>query len=190
MKKILGRIIGKIKFRDILYLIAISFSFCVFGNLFLSFFLDISDNPISKELADMTDESALIGLMISIVFIAPIIEEIIYRGFVYWLANRLIKNIIIAVIIQAILFGVSHMNLVQGIYAVAAGLLLGYLRVRYETLLASIIAHLLMNVDALLFGIIITNMSDIKQKLFTIMISLVIFILSMYRIIIREKEVM
>lgn len=183
------KLIGKIKFRDLLYLIAVSFSLCIFGNILISLFLDITNNPISKAFEEATDDATIIALVISVVVIAPILEELFFRGLVLWLTNKIARNVVVAIIVQAMLFGIAHMNLVQGIYAVGAGIILGYIRVRYETLLASMIVHLLMNVNSLIFGFIIEGTTDIKEKLFIMFITLAIFVLSMYRIILRKEEI-
>lgn len=48
-------------------------------------------------------------------------------------------------ILQAILFGLAHMNIIQGFYAFGLGLLFGYVAYRYKTIVASIILHMLYN---------------------------------------------
>lgn len=66
-------------------------------------------------------------------------------------------------LIQAVLFGVYHMNLVQGIYAAALGFLLGYLVWRYESLIAPMVVHALFN----FFGTVIVELeSNILPELF------------------------
>ena len=51
-------------------------------------------------------------------------------------------------LIQAVLFGIYHGNLVQGIYAFCIGVLLGYLAERYSSLIIPVMVHALFN----LFG--------------------------------------
>ena len=98
------------------------------------------------ENAGISNEMSLI-LFIYSVILAPIGEELIYRGvtfsiakqvFPFWLAN----------IIQALLFGAYHMNLVQGCYAFALGLILGYVCHKGKSIYFSIFLHFLFNLWA------------------------------------------
>ena len=43
------------------------------------------------------------------------------------------------------MFGVLHMNWVQGVYAFLIGLIIGYLAERYNSLLPSMIVHFIVN---------------------------------------------
>lgn len=86
------------------------------------------------------------------VLIAPIGEELMCRGVVFCYAGRVVKGMRsrtaafwIANAIQALVFGVMHGNLVQGTYAFLMGLGLGWLRGRYRSLYASMLAHFTIN---------------------------------------------
>lgn len=78
------------------------------------------------------------------VIIAPISEELIFRGVTmhyakntmpFWLAN----------IFQAFLFGVFHGNVIQGVYAFVVGLFCGYVCHRGGSIYLSILYHMLFN---------------------------------------------
>ena len=107
----------------------------------------------SSGLADLSILSTILTLVC-----APIVEELAMRGVTMTWAMKLFNNKFwLANIFQAFLFGVLHMNLVQGIYAFVLGLLLGYVCNKYKSLWASIIAHLTFNfagtyITSLLFG--------------------------------------
>lgn len=88
------------------------------------------------------------GLTVSMFFysvlLAPIGEELLFRGvtmhqakkvFPFWAAN----------IMQALLFGVFHMNMIQGIYAFFLGMILGYICERGGSIYQSILFHMLFN---------------------------------------------
>ena len=70
--------------------------------------------------------------VIATLILPPLVEETIFRGLILGYLRRAGACFVVANLIQAVLFGVYHMNLVQGIYAAALGALLGYLVWRYE----------------------------------------------------------
>lgn len=86
------------------------------------------------------------------VLIAPFGEEFIFRGVIYHYACNLVagmqkkrKAFYLANIVQALAFGIFHGNLIQGTYAFLLGLVLGYLRERYHSIWAPILAHMIIN---------------------------------------------
>ncbi len=87
----------------------------------------------------------VIVLMYS-VLVAPIAEEIIFRGVIF---NKLLlaADFFSANLIQAVLFGLYHGNVVQGVYAFAMGYLLGYVAYKYKSLFAAILVHIGINIS-------------------------------------------
>ena len=83
------------------------------------------------ETSGVSDYSLL--WVIGTVILPPIVEETIFRGLIY------------RYLVQAVLFGLFHMNLVQGIYAACLGFLLGYLAYRYDSILIPIAMHSMFN---------------------------------------------
>lgn len=119
--------------------------------------------PFFKELFDEysnTINSLLNGNMFFVVLytiiIAPIAEEIIFRGVILHKARKLMP-FIGANILQAVLFGIYHMNIIQGIYAGLLGLVLGYMVRKFETIYASILLHMCVNASSFLVGVIPEN---------------------------------
>lgn len=101
-------------------------------------------------------ESAGMGVNVwtnaAAVILAPLGEELIFRGVVFHYARKAVSGMKsakaafwIANVIQALLFGVYHMNLVQGIYAFFIGLALGYLCQRYRSVIPGMLAHFVFN---------------------------------------------
>lgn len=82
--------------------------------------------------------------LFTVVILAPISEELIFRGVIMKKACRF-TNFAVANFLQALLFGLFHMNIVQGVYAFAGGLAMGYVAYQYRTILASIVFHLFFN---------------------------------------------
>lgn len=60
------------------------------------------------------------------IIIAPISEELIFRGVTLGYAKKALPAAG-AVCLQAVLFGIFHLNIIQGIYAAFLGLFIGYL---------------------------------------------------------------
>lgn len=95
------------------------------------------------ESVGFTDISVI--LAVYSVIIAPISEELIFRGVTlhyaqkampFWIANAF----------QALLFGVFHANVVQGTYAFVVGLFCGYVCYRGGSIYLSILFHMLFNI--------------------------------------------
>ncbi|MDE7223340.1 MAG: CPBP family intramembrane metalloprotease [Acetatifactor sp.] len=86
------------------------------------------------------------------VILAPLGEELIFRGVALYYARKAVTGMKnpraafwIANCIQALLFGIYHMNLVQGVYTFFIGLALGYLCQKYHSLIPGMLAHLVFN---------------------------------------------
>jgi len=89
--------------------------------------------------------------VVSIVLLAPFIEELVFRGAIL---NRL-KDVKmyggwLAIAISALLFGIIHGNIAQGTHAVLVGLLMGWLYMRTRSILLGVIIHLINNTTAYL----------------------------------------
>lgn len=95
-------------------------------------------------------------VLIYTIIIAPITEELVFRGVILYYC-WINSSFVIANICQGILFGLYHGNIVQGIYACLLGLLLGYVRIKYRTITAPILLHIMINASALLLNILPSN---------------------------------
>lgn len=90
------------------------------------------------------DNPSIMSLVYGIV-IGPIAEELIFRGVMMRYLNRAVP-FVLANIVQAALFGIYHMNVMQSIYTGLIGLLFGYIAYRAGNLWFSIIAHMIFNI--------------------------------------------
>ncbi|MBH1940454.1 CPBP family intramembrane metalloprotease [Mobilitalea sibirica] len=141
------------------------FSFSNTGNLILiglgcQFFISALLNVLLPFFTKLFEEyseimnSIFVGhpimIVIYSVIIAPIVEEMIFRGV---MLNKLRQSFpfIGANILQAIIFGVYHTNIIQGIYAFANGILLGYICYKFQSILASIFLHMVINAAAYIY---------------------------------------
>ena len=93
---------------------------------------------------------------VSTLILPPIVEEIIFRGLILQYLGRAGARFLVANLIQAVLFGVFHMNFVQGIYTALLGFLLGWLAYRYDSILVPMVLHAIFN----LFGTVLVDLES------------------------------
>lgn len=88
--------------------------------------------------------------ILAVIFIIPILEEVIFRYFLYTIISKYL-NRKIAIMIQAILFGFIHMatnygDFLHGVYTFILGIILGVIYSRKENLNGSIVTHIWFNI--------------------------------------------
>lgn len=89
-------------------------------------------------------ELTLVSTIASMV-LAPLGEETVFRGLTYRYFRKAGAGFLAANVLQALLFGIMHLNWVQGGYAFLLGLLLGYMTKRYNSLLVPMLLHMIFN---------------------------------------------
>ena len=77
--------------------------------------------------------------------ISPVVEEIIFRGILFNRMKRIFP-VKLSMVVSAVLFGLFHANLVQGLYGFLMGLLIVYFYEKYKNFLAPLILHVVANV--------------------------------------------
>jgi hypothetical protein len=95
-----------------------------------------------------------------VVILAPLGEEILFRGFLQKLLEESWQDITRAVLITSLFFAFIHMNPVWVIQIYFLGVVLGYLAWRTGSILTSLILHSLNNGTAL----ILTNYSGTIEQ--------------------------
>ena len=90
-----------------------------------------------------------IVIFFQVILVAPIVEELIFRGLILHKASKVIP-FLGANILQALLFGIYHWNIVQGIYAVLIGFVFGLIYHKFKTIFAPIILHIFINASSFL----------------------------------------
>ncbi|MCR5625358.1 MAG: CPBP family intramembrane metalloprotease, partial [Lachnospiraceae bacterium] len=103
-----------------------------------------------KLMDEVVNVNSTMALIMTVV-IAPVAEELIYRGAIlkrfmfvhkFWVAN----------ILQSLLFGIAHGNMIQGCYAFIFGLLLGMIYKCTGSIISTIIVHMIANGSSYLLG--------------------------------------
>lgn len=83
--------------------------------------------------------------IVASVCLAPIGEEFLCRGVTLKYGKKAFGNFWAANVLQAFLFALIHMNLIQGIYAFCIGLAAGWLVEKTKSLIPAIILHFVVN---------------------------------------------
>lgn len=104
---------------------------------------------VMEEYNTLVDGSGITtyGLMwvISTLVLPPLVEEAGFRGLGLTYLERAGVPFAAANIVQALAFGIFHMNLTQGIYTFVLGLALGYVTHRSGSIAPAILMHLVYN---------------------------------------------
>ena len=110
--------------------------------------------PSYDLVSDVISSGSFSLQIIAVGLIGPVTEELCFRGITQ---NRMSDTRIwLAIGAQTVLFGLLHMNIVQSTYAALLGVFLGFLTVRYRSIIYAIIAHIAFN----MFSIGINTIED------------------------------
>ncbi|WP_052951958.1 CPBP family intramembrane glutamic endopeptidase [Paraclostridium benzoelyticum] len=94
-----------------------------------------------------------IVISIQVIIIGPIIEELIFRKILLGkLLEKFSNKPIKAIVYSALIFGIVHLNIIQGVAAFGGGIILGLIYYYTKSIKTTIFAHILNN-----FLIIIPN---------------------------------
>ena len=137
------------------------------------------------ELASVGSDMGIM-MMIYAGFVGPVVEELVFRGFLMRRFEKYGKGF--AVIVSAVLFGVMHGNPLQIVFGTLVGLILGYIAIEYS-IKWSIILHIANNfilgdVIGGLFGLL---PDDVEGIAFTVFLGIG-FVIGFVLLIIRRKE--
>jgi membrane protease YdiL (CAAX protease family) len=165
----------------------------VYVAIFIIAFRVIFDNSIilwisNISMPDFIEESfqemavSPIILILTVVVVAPIYEEIIFRGILLkGMANKINPNI--ALVISAIFFAIVHLNIPQGINAFFLGLIIGFIYLSTGSIYLSIFAHFVNNVLAITVSSIFVSF----QGKYSIEVHGMFFVLGVLLLVIAYK---
>ena len=104
-------------------------------------------------------------------FLAPIGEELLFRGVTLHYAKKALP-VRWAILFQAVLFGIYHLNLIQFIYAAIVGYLLGMLADQAGSIVPGIVLHIIINLSAYLVPAVFLD--NIPKAAFTAVLAIAI----------------
>jgi len=123
-------------------------------NIVLILFISLADImrffPSYEEVAEKLTQGSFMMQVISVGIAAPIVEEMVFRGVLMgrmrWLPAWA------SVIIQAVSFGLMHLNPFQSLYALVVGVLLGLIYVKFRSIIMVIAGHIAFNLTSVLLS--------------------------------------
>ncbi len=110
---------------------------------FAEFVLPQSSIDGYEEVIRLAGVDSVFGMLLA-VFVAPINEELFFRGLVYR-KMREAWSVRASIIVAGVLFALLHLIPYQVIYALPAGILLSWIMSRYDSVLPGILTHILVN---------------------------------------------
>lgn len=97
--------------------------------------------------------------ILTVVILAPIFEELIFRGMIYKYISKYDK--MTALIVSSLLFGLLHMNITQTISTIFMGLAFGIVMMKTDNVVNCMIIHAINNTIALLSTYFVSSIWDI-----------------------------
>lgn len=175
-----GHVKQFLKFKNIILLLCLGFGcqFTISGGMSIlqKYFVKLFED-YAKQIDSINGGNSIVVLLL-IAIIAPITEELIFRGVILHKTNRSL-SFFGANLLQATLFGIYHFNLVQGIYAGILGFLLGMIYKKFNTIIAPILLHMIVNISS--YTLVLIPQSN--HVMITLMlIGIIVVVLVLYQL--------
>lgn len=129
-------------------------SYGAFFLIFLIFYLIAGRGPVSGETEQMQGLGSgyLAIVLLVVVILAPIFEELFFRG-LFYPALRRVLGPRPAIVLDGVIFGLLHFEPLFMISLILVGMMLAYLYEKTDSLAAPIIAHSLYNLTVVLIAL-------------------------------------
>lgn len=115
-------------------------------------------NQYSELMESLLGGNIWLSLLVTVV-LAPLAEEFIFRGITLKKAQKFMP-FMAANMLQAVLFGVYHLNLIQGVYAFVLGMVFGFTAEYFHSVWAAILLHAFVNGSAELLSCLPEGMTE------------------------------
>lgn len=180
-KKNRNDIVYKINYKNILYLIPIGLSLAIFSNVILELTNILNNDEAAKYVTKSIMSLNPILIIFTTILIAPIVEELVFRAFIFKTISKM-SNKYVGMIISSLMFGIMHGNVSQGLYAFFVGLVLSFIYDKLNNISYAIFLHSTMNFSSIFIVNYMFSLS-LHEKFFVLTISLILFTISIYRLI-------
>ena len=94
----------------------------------------------------------LAAMILSTCLVAPITEELLYRGFFLKVMSRVSQRF--GIFMSALFFSLAHENIAQGILTFLVGILLGYIATKHDSIIPCIVVHFTINSYSMLTSLL------------------------------------
>jgi len=91
------------------------------------------------------------AVLLLVVVVGPIAEELLFRGVIYG-GLRTCFPVDVSALVSALIFGIYHKNIVQGLYAAAFGIILAYIFEKTQSIWGSTLMHMAFNLSSYLIS--------------------------------------
>lgn len=164
--------------------VACVFSFSFINSIAVSFLPieDVEDIFFPSYSADYS----LVLQFITIAIVPAFCEEFLFRGVI--LSNLMPYGKSTAIVISALCFGLMHGNFVQFLYATAAGIVLGVVYVKTESIWPSTFIHLINNAISILQLAVFERMTESAASTLWFAVDCLIFAFGIIGVIILVKK--
>ena len=127
---------------------------CVAGLAYtaLESIFSVSDQLAEADFSYFQSGKSIIATMLYTCILAPVTEELLYRGFLMKTLSRV--GCRFAIIVSALMFGMAHGNISQMMLGVLVGLFLGKIDMRHKSLLPSILVHMGINTTSRILNLL------------------------------------
>lgn len=128
-------------------LVILAVALCVSLNLLIGISGLEKYSKSYQEVANTLYSGGIVLELLTVGILGPICEELVFRGLMFRRLCGYMKPII-AVLVSALMFGIYHGNIVQGVYAFFLGMIMALCCQRFNTLWAPIVIHVAANITS------------------------------------------
>lgn len=175
--------IRPIPVKGILPVVLLAACFNVITSVIISF-IPWPESWMESYMANSSVIDNSIVAWITAVVMAPVLEEIVFRGLMY---TRLKKGLpaIVAAVFTSLVFGIVHGTVIWAIYTFIFSLVLIWVFERFQSLAACILLHMAYNLSGMAMSLIPEDASVMVLILFVVSIAVAVL---MYKQIVKVTE--
>ena len=131
-------------------------------------------------------DANLVIVLISVAILAPVVEEVMLRGVLFRQLETATKNRAVIVVLSGVIFGIFHLNIVQGVFTTFAGILFALAFLWTKNLWVPIMLHLGNNVFAVLIGELPETLLE-STWFNTLFVALIVFVPISFYMLYQER---
>lgn len=142
--------------------------------------------PVMADFSFPDDALSAFFFVLNITLIAPITEEIVFRGVIMHLLRRF--GDCFALLLSSLLFAAVHMNFLQMPNALIMGLVIGYFTLCTGSLWTGVCIHILNNSLVLLLNGVLNSVAEMQQLLILLIVYSLYLIVGIAAFVILLKQ--